>query len=79
MAGLRLHGENASEHGSSEPEGLGANRRMSHAVGEEAELTKAADAVETKRCPQNERQTTVSGSEAPCARAQSEREGRVLG
>jgi hypothetical protein len=51
VAGLRLHGEDADERRPGEPEGLGANRRMSHAAGEEAELTEAAGATETQRRP----------------------------
>jgi hypothetical protein len=49
--GLRLHGENAGDCGPSELEGLGANRKMSHVAGEEAELTEAAGAIETQRRP----------------------------
>jgi hypothetical protein len=48
VAGLRLHGEDASERGLGEPEGLGANWRMSHAAGEEAELTEVAGTIETQ-------------------------------
>jgi hypothetical protein len=72
---LRLHGENAGERGSVEPEGLGANRRMSHTAGEEAELIKATDMARGRWQLQNERRTTVSGGRAPWACAQNEREG----
>jgi hypothetical protein len=73
-AGLRLHGEDVGERGPGEPEGLGANRRMSHAAGEEAELTKAVGTAETQWRPQNERRTTASGGELPgCARRARER------
>ena len=48
---------------------------MSHPDGEEAVLTEAAGATKTQRRPQNKRRTTASGSGAPWARAQSEREG----
>jgi hypothetical protein len=41
VAELRLQGEEADERGPCEPEGLGANRKMSHVAGEEAELTEA--------------------------------------
>jgi hypothetical protein len=51
VAGLRLHGEDAVEHGPGEPEGLGANRRISHVAGEEAELTEVAGAAETQLRP----------------------------
>jgi hypothetical protein len=73
--GLRLHGEDTYERGPGEPEGLGANQRMSHAGGEEVELTEVEGAAETQWRLQNKRRTTASDGEAPWARAQSEREG----
>jgi hypothetical protein len=39
--------------------GLGANRKMSHVAGEEAELTEAAGAAKTQRRPQNGRQNSL--------------------
>jgi hypothetical protein len=63
--GLWLHGENTGERGPGEPEGLRANRKMSHVAGEEVELTEAAGATETQRPPQNERRTTANSGEAP--------------
>jgi hypothetical protein len=63
--GLQLHGENASERGPGELEGLRANRKMSHVSGEEVELTEAAGATETQRPPQNGRWTMASSGRAP--------------
>ena len=45
--GLRLHGEDASERGPGEQEGLGEKRGVSRATDEEEELTKAASATKT--------------------------------
>jgi hypothetical protein len=73
---LRLQGEEAGERGPGEPAGLGANRKMSHVAGEEAELTEATGVAETQQRPQNGRRTTASFT----ARAQNERDrARVLG
>jgi hypothetical protein len=66
-SGLRLHGENAGERGPGEPEGLGANWKMSHIAGEEAELTEATDVAGAWRWPRND-------DGAPRARVQSGRE-----
>jgi hypothetical protein len=52
--------ENAGEHEPDEPEGSGANRKMSHVAGEEMELTEAAGTTETQWRPQNGRQTKAS-------------------
>jgi hypothetical protein len=52
-AELLLQGEQAGERGPDEPEGLGANRKMSHVAGEEVELTEATSAVETQWRRQN--------------------------
>jgi hypothetical protein len=73
VAGLRLHGEDSSERGLGEPEGLGTNRGLPRAADEEAELTKVVGATETPRRTQNERRTTESGGGASWVRAQSER------
>jgi hypothetical protein len=51
--GLRLHEEDASEHGSSELERLEANREVSRVAGEGAKLTKATDATDARRWPCN--------------------------
>ena len=40
---LRLHGEEVDERGPGKPKGLGANQKVSHVAGEEAELTEATD------------------------------------
>jgi hypothetical protein len=40
---LRLHGENSSERGLGEPEGLGANRGVCGATDDQAKLIEAAD------------------------------------
>jgi hypothetical protein len=45
---LRLHREKADERGPGEIEGLGANQRVSHIAGEEAELTEATDAADAR-------------------------------
>jgi hypothetical protein len=47
VAGLRLHGEDTGERGPGKLVGLGANRGVSRAADEEAELTEAVHAVET--------------------------------
>jgi hypothetical protein len=39
--------------------GLGANRKMSHIAGEEAELTESVGAAETQRRPQNGRRNSL--------------------
>jgi hypothetical protein len=49
VAGLRLHGEDSSERGLGEPEGLGMNRGLPRAADEEAELTKVVGTAETPR------------------------------
>jgi hypothetical protein len=49
VAGLRLHGADASEHEPGEPKGMGANRGVSRAADEEAELTEAAGTAQTPR------------------------------
>jgi hypothetical protein len=58
---LRLHRENSGECGLGEPEGLGANRGVSGATDDEAELTEAADTAGAQRQPQNGHETTASG------------------
>ena len=57
---LRLQGEEAGENRPGEPEGLEANRKLSHVAGEEVELTKAMGVEETQGRLQNGRQTTAS-------------------
>jgi hypothetical protein len=52
--------ENIGEHEPGEPEGSGANRKMSHVAGEEMELTEAAGAAETQWWLQNGRRTKAS-------------------
>ena len=47
--GLRQHGEVSDEHGSGEPEGLGANRGVSRVADGEAELTEAMGAAMARR------------------------------
>ena len=66
MARLRLHGEDTGERGSGELVGLGANRGVSRAADDEAELTEVAGMTETPR----KRWTTVSsvGTLWACAR-----------
>jgi hypothetical protein len=64
VVGLRLHGEDAGECELGEPEGLGANRGVSRAADEEAELTEAAGAAETPRRRQNERRRNSLGVRA---------------
>jgi hypothetical protein len=49
--GLRQHGEVSDEHGSGEPEGLGANRGVSRVADGEAELTEAMGAAMARRRP----------------------------
>jgi hypothetical protein len=53
VAELRLHGEGAGERGPSEPEGLGANQRVSRFASDETELTEARDAADARRRPWN--------------------------
>jgi hypothetical protein len=72
VVGLRLHGENASERGPSEPEGLGANRKMSHVAGKEAELTEVIDAADARRRPQNDDGSRQSSTGA-CVERERER------
>jgi hypothetical protein len=47
--GLRLQGKHSGEHGPGKPEGLGANRGVSRATDDEAELTGATDATHVQR------------------------------
>ena len=61
MAELRLHGENSGEHGLGKPERLGANRGVSGADDDKAELTEAADTAGAQRRLQNGRETMASG------------------
>jgi hypothetical protein len=61
VAKLRLHGENSGERGLGELEVLGANRGVSGADDDEAELTEAVDTAGAERRPQNGRETTTSG------------------
>jgi hypothetical protein len=48
VAELRLHGESSGKRGPDEPEGLGANRGVSRAADDEAELTEATGAVRAR-------------------------------
>jgi hypothetical protein len=59
MAELRLHCEEAGERGPGETEGLGANQRVSHVVGEEAELNGATNVTEARKRRWNGRWTTT--------------------
>jgi hypothetical protein len=75
--GLRLHGENAGERGPGEPEGLGANQRVSHTIGEEVELTEATDTARARWRPQNERWRAAA--ELPGRVRRARERARVLG
>jgi hypothetical protein len=69
---LRLHGENSGERGLGKPERFGANRGVSGAADDEAELTEAADTTGTQRRSQNGRETTASGDGTSWVRAERE-------
>jgi hypothetical protein len=59
VAELRLYGEKACERRSGETEGLGANQRVSHIAGEDAELTEATGTPDAQRRPRNRRRITT--------------------
>jgi hypothetical protein len=74
--GLRLHGEDAGEHGPGELERLGANQEVSRVACEGAKLTEATDTTDTRR--QSRNGGDPSAEFHGCAQSEREGEGARL-